>query len=195
MEKVFNFDFVFDTQTTFRQLMDAMSHPFQKYSIKKEASGFGEEQSLFLTIGCTLLDNETSFYVEKNAVLMTELQELTLSNEEEIKKADYIFLSSELNYETIRTMFQNAKKGDFYDPHKSATFVIFAKSDDKSEKIIATGPGIKESIEITISKYVKNVLNIRSETTVEYPCGIDLIFVFDDGEIIGCPRLIKTSEV
>ncbi len=195
MEKAFSFDFVFDTQSTFRKLMDAMSHPFQKYSIAEESKGFDDEQSLFLTIGCTLLDNETSFYVEKNTALMTEIQELTLSNEADIRGADYILLSSELNYETIRSMFQHAKKGDFYDPHKSATFIIYAKADDISEKIIAEGPGIKEQIDVATSKYVKNILEIRTEETVEYPCGIDLVFLFDNGDIMGCPRLIKTREV
>lgn len=195
MEKVYDFDYVFDTQTTFRTLMDAMSHPLKPYSIKKEAGGFGNDQGLFLSIACTLLDNETTFYVEKNATLMSEIHELTLSRGAQIKDADYIFLSSELNYEAIKAMFMSAKKGDFYDPHTSATFIIFTKAQDTSAKIVGKGPGIKEEIQLETSQYVKQILAIRNETMVEYPCGIDLIFVSDLAQIMACPRLIKTEEV
>lgn len=194
MEQVYDFDFVFDTQATFRTLMDAMSRPFRIYSIAEQAKGFSGAHSGMMAIGATLLDNETTLYVERNMALAKELHELTLVEGADLEVAEYIFLSSELNYETVKTIFTAAKKGTFVDPHTSATVVIFAKHEPLTAQCTGTGAGVKGTMTFEVTEYVKQVLRVRAQTQVEYPLGIDLIFVMDNGDIFSVPRLCKTEE-
>ena len=194
MEKAYQFDFVHDTQAVFRQLLQAFSHPARKYNIAHEASGFAGEWSQILAIGCTLLDNETSFYVEKTPRLHTLLIDFTLAKPAEFTKADYIFLTSPVNYVTFDNMMKTAKNGDLVDPQKAATFIIFCETLEGSTMLRVKGPGIKEEQTIGTTEYIKTILRIRQEQNIEYPCGIDLLFVTSQGKIMAMPRTCQSIE-
>lgn len=193
MEKAFDFDFVFDTQYVFRKLLDAVAKPMSIVSIDKVEKSFSAFPYL-TALGCTLLDNATEFYVEKNSELAKSLNSLTLSKQTTIEKADYIFLSSELNYETIKTIFEKAKKGTLADPHKSSTIIIYCDDFDGDEKISIRSPGIKDVFKGETNKYIKTILEIRRGLPCEYPCGTDLFFINKKGEIFAYPRLAKLDE-
>lgn len=190
MEKAFDFDFVFDTQFVFRKLLDAAAKPMTVVSIARLRDSF--KDNAFLTaLGCTLLDNAAEFYVEKNTALADTLSGLTLSRQTDIERADYIFLTSELNYETVRTIFEKAKKGTLADPHKSATVIISCRDFEGDEDITVASPGIKDCYKGRTSRYIKTILEIKQQLLCEYPCGIDLFFINDSGDIFACPRLAK----
>lgn len=192
MEKAFDFDFVFDTQFVFRKLLDAAAKPMTVVSIEKLKDSFAD--NAFLTaLGCTLLDNAAELYVEKNTALADTISSLTLSKQTDIENADYIFLTSELNYETIRTIFEKAKKGTLADPHKSATIIISCRDFEGDEDITVASPGIKDEYMGKTSTYIKTILEIRQELqkVCDYPCGIDLFFISDKGEIFAYPRLAR----
>lgn len=190
MEKAFDFDFVHDTQYVFRKLLDAEAHPFKTYSIDKVVGGF-ESNSVMCALGCTLLDNETSFYVEKDAKLAAVFTDLTLSRQASVSDADYIFLSSQLNYETVKALFEKAKKGTLADPQLSASFIICCDSISGSCMARFKGPGIDGVREINTTSYIKKVCRLKQELDCDYPCGIDLFFVTPGGEITASPRLCK----
>lgn len=193
MEKAFDFDFVFDTQFVFRKLLDAIAKPMTIESIDKLKNSFPE--NAFLTaLGCTFLDNGAEMYVEKNTALADTLSSLTLSKQTDIENADYIFLTSELNYETIRTIFEKAKKGTLPDPHKSATIIISCHSFEGDEDITVVSPGIKGAYNGKTSKYIKTILEIKQQLACEYPCGIDLFFISDKGDIFAYPRLARLTK-
>lgn len=190
MEKAFEFDFVHDAQYVFRKLLDAAAHPLKVYSLDRIKNSF-EKNSVMCALGCTLLDNETSVYVEKDARLAGIFMDLTLSEQTSVTEADYIFLSTELNYETVNALFEKAKKGTLADPQLSATFIICCQSIRGDCDVYFKGPGINGVKEINTTSYIKKICELKQSLECEYPCGIDLFFVTPDGEITALPRLCK----
>ena len=39
--------------------------------------------------------------------------------------------------------------------------------------------------------YIKKVIRLRSDLEIEYPLGVDLVFIDGSGKMIGVPRLVK----
>lgn len=169
MQKTYNFDMVFDTITINRKLMDCFSHPMKKQNVFDGIGGFASKYDSFLVIAATLLDNEVSFFVERNTELEEKITEITLSSSADIEDADYIFIPSDINFATLVEIFNKAKWGTYEDPHNSATVMIKAQDDD----------------------FVKRTVELLRKQNMEYPLGIDLIFIRDNGDMLAVPRLIK----
>lgn len=193
MEKVYQFDFTFDTQKVFRELLDAMAKPMTVHDVGQESEKFGKEDGALLAAGCTVLDNETGFYVEKNVRLRDELVDLTLARVTAPCEADYIFLSAPLNYESIRVLFEGAKKGTLSDPQLSATFFIVCDSLTGDIRARVNGPGIDGTKILHLPEYIYRICTMHGNYAAEYPCGTDLIFVTQEGELMAFPRLCRIS--
>lgn len=193
-QKAYKFDFVFDTQAVFRQMLDALSNPGTIKNIKKQSITFQHNQGVLAALGCTVLDNEKVMYVDDNQELKELLHDLTICHHGTLDQADYIFVSSELEYEILREIIKNAKKGTYVNPHESATIFILCQSILGVENAVMEGPGIKNKLFIGLDIYVKNIIAIREEENMEYPLGIDLFFVSKEGELMGIPRLCKVNE-
>lgn len=193
MEKVYQFDFTFDTQKVFRELLDAMAKPMTLHSVGSEAEKFGKEDGVLLAAGCTVLDNEMGFYVEKNVQLRDELADLTLAGVTVPCEADYIFLSAPLNYESIRVLFDGAKKGTLSDPHLSATFFIVCDCLTGEIEARVKGPGIEGIKTVYLPEYIYRICTMHGAYAADYPCGIDLVFVTNAGELMTFPRLCRIS--
>ena len=194
MEQVYTFDFVFDTQSIFRKLIDVMAKPSVIQNISREAQGFPRKDKELLALGCTLLDNEVSFYVEKDENFARALLDETLSRRGKLEEADFVFLTGSLNYESIRNMFFKVKAGTLENPQDSAVFLIYCPVLSGEENVCLTGPGIQGSKELKTTEYIKTILAIRQETAIEYPCGIDLIFADSRGNLMAVPRLVKAVQ-
>lgn len=190
----YQFDFVHDGQKVFRQLLDAVANPGEKKNISVQTGKFNEDFASLLALGCTLLDNEEKMYVEKNPKLSAEMRSLTLCQETDLDKADYIFLSSELNYGSMEEILKNAKHGSYADPQQSATIILLCQSIGGKEKMTLSGPGIKDKKTILVYGYIKKVIELRNRLNIEYPLGVDLVFADNAGEIMGIPRLVKIEE-
>lgn len=188
-EKACGFDFVHDGQRVFRSLMKAMSNPGTIQDIGEQAEKFGEGYAPLTAVGCTLLDNEEIAYVEKNPVLSSELHDLTLCRRGALEEADFIFLSSEMNYGSLEQILRNVKKGSYSDPQDSATLVILCGEIRGDVPVTVKGPGVNGALTIRVSKYLETILFLRQSLDIEYPLGTDLIFVTPEGEIICFPRL------
>ncbi len=195
MDKVFDFDFTFDTQKVFRNLMEAMARPLTQYSISESANRFQDKNKAILALGCTLLDNEVSFYVEMDSVLQSTLSDYTMAKTSGIEEADYIITSSHLNYATINILLENAKQGTLADPQTSATFIIFCDTLNGDVTFTLEGPGVNGIEKVKTTEYIAEILKLHSGQDYEYPCGIDLIFVSNDADIMAFPRLCKIREV
>ena len=191
MEKIYQFDFTFDTQKVFLQLLDAMAKPMTIHRISEQAGKFQKEDGVLLAAGCTVLDNETSFYVEKNVRLRDELADLTLAKAAVPCEADYLFLSGPLNYESIRVLFDGAKKGTLADPQLSATFFIVCDQLTGDVSARVSGPGIDGIREVMLPEYIYRICELHGAYAGEYPCGIDLIFAAPTGELMAFPRLCR----
>lgn len=190
----YEFDFVHDGQKVFRKLLDALANPGTKSCIQKEAEKFKGRHKTLLALGCTLLDNEEKMYVEKNTALAKELHSLTLSREAELEEADYIFLSSEMNYGSMEQILRNVKHGTYADPQESATLFLLCDAVSGDLRITIKGPGVPGEREVSVSSYVGKVIEIRNQLKTEYPLGVDLVFTDRTGVLMGIPRLIKLEK-
>lgn len=194
MKKAYEFDFVKDTQQVFRMLLQALANPGRVYSIEKQAAGFTHPWKEQLAIGCTLLDNETTYYVEKTEVLHTSLAELTLAEPVKIEEAQYIFLTSLINYVNWENLLKGVRRGTLADPQQSATIFVYTDTFEGTQEVDLEGPGIDGVYTRNMPEYMYRLLLTRQEINFEYPCGVDVYFVNGAGEIMGFPRLCKISE-
>ncbi|MCL1905591.1 MAG: phosphonate C-P lyase system protein PhnH [Clostridiales bacterium] len=189
--KKHNFDPVFDSQKVFRLLLQAMSNPARVVNIKEYADKLSGDNTAFLAVAITLLDNETSFNTCENHLLEQEIASLTLAKREEIAYADFVFVWGQSD---IKSVIKNAKCGTLADPHKSAT-VIIQNDGDAACALSLCGPGINGHIAVMVSQRVAEALALRNAQYYEYPQGIDLIFVSNGGELLAIPRLVNQTEV
>lgn len=184
MKKIHSFDEIFDSQKVFRLILTAMSNPTRVVNIKEYSNKLFGNNKEFLVIAMTLLDNEVSFNTCENRELSDLIISLTLSKREKIEQADYIFITDN----QIENVINNAKSGNLIDPQKSATIII--KIDDKKDtEVSLIGAGINGVSKMMTSSVVKKAIEIRNNQFFEYPCGIDFIFVCDNGDLFSIPRL------
>lgn len=169
MQTLFDFDMVKDCTKVYRRLVDCFSWPMDKVKLMEGLGGFGSRHEEFIAIGATLLDKEVNFFVERDNTLEKALKDISLSKAVSLEEADFIFVPSSVNYASLEKIFEVAKKGSFEDPHKSATIIIGAWSEDVPKKCC----------------------ELLGNLNLEYPLGIDMIFVFEDGNSCAVPRLIK----
>lgn len=187
MEKIHNFDEVHDSQKMFRLILKAISNPLKKVNIKPYMDKlFGNDKD-FLAIAFTLLDNETSFCTFNNSILDDNIISLTLSKKAECQDADFIFVDTKKD---LFFSIKNAKCGTLYNPHKTAT--IFARINSFEDAYLKmSGAGIDKNIEILTDYLVLNAVDLRDEICFEYPQGIDIFFIDENGELFAIPRLSK----
>lgn len=192
MQSVYAFDFVFDSQSVFRSLLQAMANPGRIESIRREAETFTEDYGTLLALGCTLLDNEEKMFVEKNPILAESLHNLTLCREGVLEVADYVFLSSEMNDGSLAAVFDKVKHGTYADPQCSATLLVYCESVAGTDVMVLSGPGIDGTLTVGVSPYVKKTIALRDAAQMEYPLGVEVVFCDASGAIMAVPRLVKT---
>lgn len=190
MKTLHQFDEVFDTQAVFRLLLEAMANPTRVVSIAAQKEKLFGNNSAFLALGMTLLDNEVTFSTCGEEALRKNLQLVTLSQEAPFSQADYLFLS---HAQMLPTVLEQAKCGTLIDPHKSATLLIL-DSGEKECAITLYGAGIDGDTIFHCSSLVKKALDLRDQQAYEYPMGVDLIFVTADGEVCCIPRLVQRRD-
>ena len=190
MKTLHQFDEVFDTQAVFRLLLEAMANPTRVVSIAAQKEKLFGNNNAFLALGMTLLDNEVTFSTCGEEALRKDLQLVTLSQEAPLSQADYLFLS---DAQILPTVLEQAKCGTLIDPHKSATLLIL-DSGEKECAITLYGAGINGDTIFHCSSLVKKALDLRDQQAYEYPMGVDLIFVTDDGEVCCIPRLVQRRD-
>lgn len=193
VQLAYQFDFVHDGQKVFRELLSAMSNPGTVRSIVPQTAKFREVYAPLTALGCTLLDNEEIMYVEKNPGLASELHDLTLCREGALEEADYIFLSSQMNYGSLEEIMKNVKKGTYEDPQDSATLFILCDG-ICGETAMTVKVGIDGELTLHVQQYVKSILSIRQSLQTEYPLGTDIVFATPEGKLMCMPRLCKISE-
>lgn len=185
MQKAYEFDFVYDTQAAFRLLLEALSNPGRIVELGPLARKLGGAYAMPLTVAAVLLDNEVSFAVCGSPALAEKITELTLAKTAAVRKADYIFVTENADWQEA---VQAAKCGTLRDPHKSAT-VILCTADLQAGKLQRiSGPGIKAVQEIIMCPELQAALDKRDEQEYEYPLGLDFFVLDQRGCLMGIPR-------
>ena len=190
MKKLHNFDEVFDGQKVFRKILEAMSNPGRRVSISEQAEKMYGDNRSFLAIAMTLLDNEVSFSACDNKDLAENISLLTLSKEAPLEESDFIFVEDENKLDVV---FAGAKCGTLEDPQKSATIII--KVDDNCDTAFDVyGAGVEGTLKLEVPDIVEKIMELRKQQNYEYPQGVDMIFVADNGDLFSIPRLVMRRE-
>lgn len=186
MKTLHDFDEIFDGQKVFRTLLEAMANPGRVLFIAQQSRKLYGDYAPFLALAITLLDNEVTFCSCDNPELQKDIPLLTLAEETSVEEADYIFVSKP---EQLSKVFEKAKMGTLADPQKSATILI--RTDVAGDrKLTMYGSGIHREITLCVSETVETAVRLRDAQAYEYPQGVDMIFVSENGEILCIPRLV-----
>lgn len=182
-----SFEAVFDSQQLFRLILEAISHPARTVQIGKYTNKLFGEHPALLTLALVLLDNEVSFDTCGHISLSEEIASLTLARKEGLTSADFVFVADATD---IKGALENVKCGTLANPHKSAT-VIIQNGGEANCRLQLGGPGIDGQIESRVTQPVQEAIIWRDEQNYEYPQGIDLFFVSNNGELFAIPRLVR----
>ncbi len=183
------------TQQAYRKLLEALSFPGKVNSVDTCPNDFSPLISQTGLICLTLLDSEVAFHVAEENNLITEtLHAYTGSHATNARNADFIILPLSSSDEEIVKKINQAKIGDLVRPHKSATIILEVESLKYGYKYSLKGPGIKDTNQLNCT-IRPEIMENRKNINAEYPLGIDLILVDQQGYVVGLPRTTQIMEV
>jgi alpha-D-ribose 1-methylphosphonate 5-triphosphate synthase subunit PhnH len=195
------FDFVHDSQRTFKTIMMALAFPGiirrlepKSLSIPKPDMGYILQPLL------TLLDLETSFHVvcrdkklREDVSLYIELN--THSKPRKLPQADYILCLDP----SLKGRFPELKKGTLTQPNQSATvFYLLDRLTEVSTiealKLDLTGPGIQDQQSVYVSGLEPGEVEQWDHFKNDYPAGVDIFLVSRSGDVVGVPRSVNIEK-
>ncbi|WP_458700062.1 phosphonate C-P lyase system protein PhnH [Sulfurospirillum sp. 1307] len=165
----------------FRAMINALSMPGNIDKIKPLYDSY------LLALANILLYSEISFFYEGKED-MSIVEAITNAKKESIENADYIFCDV-----VEKNLITRAKKGDYINPDFSAT-LIFTCKDNISTKAVLSGPGINNTKEVNLP-CDKNFIEELMKKNSEYPLGIEVFFLMNDGEILALSRTTKVEVI
>lgn len=186
-------DLVYQTQETYRKLLDSMSRP-GKISILKEMEKHWIpcHQATFL-IASTLFDAEVSFHVVSDDNNLAKLlSAVTFARHVAASEADYIVVPDGADEMEVMKAMKTCRIGNLLDPQSSATWLIEQNRISNSKKVVLTGPGIKEQTYLCVD-VSEEFWMLREEEIKEYPLGMDLIFMDRYAKLACIPRTTNVS--
>ncbi|SMC27055.1 alpha-D-ribose 1-methylphosphonate 5-triphosphate synthase subunit PhnH [Clostridium acidisoli DSM 12555] len=188
-------DMVHDVQNAYRKLLVCMSRPGNIESLGEESNKVHIDANIFnstLVLMFILLDSEVSFKVvsKYEDKISKIVQSLTYSTPTNIEEADFIFLLEDQEENSLKQIITKSKIGDLINPHKSATIIVETSKIDYEKKLLLKGPGIKTETYIDL-KLEQMCIEELCKKNIEFPMGIDMIFVDKNSNITCLPRTTK----
>lgn len=179
------------TQQTFRLLMDSFARPGEEHMLQGERQMTGLYNATAATL-LTLVDGEVSFYV-KEPTLQREIFTWTNAKFASKEHADFIILPASSEVEEVAAAIEQSKIGTLVDPQKSATIILEMTLEEETSFVLR-GPGIKGERQIE-ARFLPQWLEARAHKNREFPLGIDIICVYEDGTVFVLPRTTNIQEV
>ena len=177
---------------TFRQVLQAMSHPGTSSRLATPVTMTSEHASLIQMLGC-LMDNEVTFSVIGDDVgtLATTLCLHTGSSQTDIGTSDFVIATRG----TTDGKLSHLKRGTLEYPDKGATLIYLV--DEIAEEggtAELSGPGIKGTVSPLFLGLAAAELAGLREVNAEYPLGVDAMFLDTNGRIACIPRSTRIGE-
>jgi len=167
-------------QELFRKLMHAMSYPGSIASLP-------ENDGLLTLVAC-LADRHASLCAENDLLCAAQLRLLGAQSAPQ-EHASFLLLDGDK--EDPKTC--KPKRGSLIDPHEGATvFLNFEYAQDKQADFRLSGPGIKESLTVSLPAAIKPWLVERNAWVSDLPMGVDIVVVFNHF-ILALPRTTQIT--
>lgn len=193
-------DIVHDLQSVYRKIVDSTSRPGLISDLGREATllEFDNETGCsdsLLLLALTLLDTEVSFkvYSAQASAVTRKINQLTYAKAAEADQADYIFVLQDAEQGALEEAIQKGKPGTLKNPHKSATIIAEVEAVTNDETLLLKGPGIQTIISINVH-VSENWVENRWEKNMEYPIGIDLMFIDINHQLLSLPRTTQITK-
>jgi alpha-D-ribose 1-methylphosphonate 5-triphosphate synthase subunit PhnH len=175
---------IIQDHATFRVLLQAVSRPGKVYKLSHDDT---QQYPVVELLGC-LLDNEVSLAVLDDSALEKAIARHTKSLLAPPEEADFVVASSGSTCGRL-TGF---KRGTLDYPDAGATVVyLVEKLEPEGGEVSLTGPGVNGTISLSISGFDMRELDRLREVNIEYPLGLDVIFIDRDSRIACFPRSTK----
>jgi alpha-D-ribose 1-methylphosphonate 5-triphosphate synthase subunit PhnH len=191
-------DAVHDLQQVFRKIVRALSFPGEIQDVSEFAEKIDLDVSFnktALLAALTLLDAETTFYVDGKGASETAavIAQLTYAKQVENAAADFVFLLGAAA--NAAGVWSAARPGTLIDPHQGATLVLEVGELQDEGALLLSGPGIETARSFGTggdSFWVE----ARAEKNKEFPLGVDVVFVDKRARIACLPRttLVEKGE-
>lgn len=193
MKKAHKFDAVFDSQQVFRKLLEAFSNPGRLVDISAEARKLNSDFGAYIAVAATLIDNETSFSVVGDAPLPGLVRQFTYGQQETLDQSSFVFVLVRCDADQIVSILSTVPEGTMAEPHGSGVVFVRVESFDAMPGVAIRGPGVNGELSAPLTDYATRWLKLRRDAAHEYPCGVDIAFITDGGQIVAAPRLIQLA--
>lgn len=185
-------DLVHDMQIVYRKVLNCMARPGLIENIDLEAKKINTEHDLFkatLIMMYLLLDTETSYKIvtNKEEAITRIVNQHTYARAQNVEEADYLFILGDSSPFELENAISKSKIGDLVDPHKSATILIEVERIKQRGNLTLIGPGIEKENYAEI-QVVGDWMHERKKKNIEYPLGIDMVFIDQNSNIMCLPR-------
>ncbi len=172
----------------FRLILTAMSHPGSVLALP-ELDGEPEALSLFLS---PLMDQETTFAVIGDRLLSERLQRSTFARPVDVDEADYI-IAAQASTEGMMSRF---RRGTLEYPDRSATLVYRVESLGHGDlSLTLSGPGVDGQTELEIGGMDMDEFRQLQGANMDFPLGLDALFLDRAGRIAAIARSTRTEGV
>jgi alpha-D-ribose 1-methylphosphonate 5-triphosphate synthase subunit PhnH len=186
---------VFDSQRTFRELLQAMARPATPRELPVLPPAPAPISPEAMAILLTLCDATTSVWLQQpdeEAVRHLRFH-AGLKLAEQPRDADFALITDPASMPRLDAF----ARGDLRYPDRSASLIIqvagFDASPASKEGSKFTGPGIQDTATLAIDGLPRDVWHQRAALSAQLPLGIDLYFVAAH-QVVGLPRTTRWLE-
>lgn len=184
---------VFDSQSTFKAVMDAMARPGSIHEIKAVATPPAPMGRAAGAIAFALCDHDTLVYltpamIEAGIQTWLAFHSGALVTGERSESA-FAFVEAGVPLPPLSTFAAGSQEY----PDRSTTIVFELASLTDGLAFVLEGPGINGSLEITPAGLPPHFESMWAENNALYPRGVDLVFAAGN-RILCLPRTVKIKK-
>lgn len=186
-------------QQVFRHVLDAFAHPGTVQRLPAELPRDGgslEFDAPLETLVRLFVDQAVSFCVEGADSDAAErfLVSETHAARVPCREADFVIVPARADAQTVRNAVLEASRGVLASPEKGATVLMGCACIEAAGQTVGVplhavevhGPGVADVNRFGIDRIVW--ADARADRADEYPCGIEIVLVDEEGDLVAIPR-------
>lgn len=189
-------------QRAFRSVLDAFAHPGTVYRIEAAPDAVARPAALDAALETAVrlfVDQAVTFAVAdaESDALAAYISSETHATRVGAPEADFVIVPTRADGRTANRAVQEACRGTLVSPEKGATvFVgctrianesaVVEGNDPAMLSVEVCGPGVRDVNRFTVDRL--EWARAREERRDEFPCGIDILLVDGEGQIVAIPR-------
>lgn len=180
-------------QHAFRGVMNAVAHPGVVYAVPLDAgraSATGLDAALD-TVVRIFVDQAVTFAYMGDAVRERAIASETRSRAAGVSQASFVIVGADAGETSVEYAVERASRGNLISPEKGATVLLGcdALSQEPDKGLFGfsvSGPGVADTNRFFCDSDAW--LRARAARLDEYPCGIEIVLVDPNGNVVAIPR-------